>query len=186
MSPHPVMFKEKKTLLTPVLWCCCRGLSKTAWGTSGNRWLLFVYVDMGFKFWILHVCNIWLRIPFALHHSSQEIFLWEFAPSLGVDVSTSSLCGFWLTLSSHLSCGFWVLVLMMSVISCDLAKASRLLGRPGPISQRKVAGGQIFHSCLTELIRPTSFPFFPPLLSLFVWFDLGHWWQGCFSCQTNQ
>jgi len=49
--------------------------------------------------------------------------------------------------------------------SCDLAKAGRPMSRLGPISQRKVAGGQIFHSCLTELIHPTisiSFFFFPP------------------------
>lgn len=162
-KPIPTYVQGKKKIpLTPGFLCCCSALWNRAWGTE-NRWLLLVYVDMDFKFLILGVWGIWLGTPFALHQSSQETFLWAFAPSLVVVVSTSSLCGFWLALSSRLSCGFRVLVLMMPVISCDLVKASRLLGRPGPISQRKVAGGQIFHSRLTELIHPTSsFLFFPP------------------------
>lgn len=147
------MFNEIKNPTTPGFLCCCSTLWNRAWGTSRNRWLLLVYADMGFKFLILDVWDIWLSTPFALHQSSQEIFLWAVAPSLGLVVSTS-VGSDWLP--ALISPAVWVLVLRTSVISCDLVKASRLLGRPGPISQSKVAGGQIFHSCLTELIHPTS------------------------------
>lgn len=185
MSPLLVMFKGKK-LQTPVSWCCYRALWNRAWGTSGNRWLLLVYVDMGFKFLILSVWDICFSTPFGLHQSSQEIFLWAFAPSPGVIMSTSSPCGFWLT---QLSTLLWFL----SAGSDDVSDFS------WPCESQQAPGQTRTHlpkkSCrrsdiplLSHWAHPSNFffPFFPPLLSLFVWFDLGHWWQGCFSCQTNQ
>lgn len=157
------MFKKKTTTTKPsVFLCSSRALWKRAWGTSGDRWLLLAYVDIGFKLLILGVGDICLSTPFALHQSSQDIFLWAFGPSLGVVVSTFSLCWFCLTPSSVLPCDLQTLAVMMLAIFCDLAESSRPLGRPGPISQRKVAGGQILYSCLAELIRPTSFLFSPP------------------------
>lgn len=161
VSPYLVVFKAKK----PQAPCSCRALWNKASGTSGSRWLLLAYVDRGFKLLILALWDIWLSTLFGLRQSSRDIFWWEFGPSLGVVMSTFSLCQFCLAPSSALSCDLQTSAVMMPAISCDLAKAVRPPGKPGLVSWRKVVGAQIFHSCLTELIPPTSsfsFFFFPP------------------------
>ena len=171
-----------------VFLCSSHGFWNRASCTSGNRWLLLAYVDMDFKFLILEVWDMWPSTPFALHQSSRNIFLWAFGPSVGVVVSTFSRCWFFLTPSSRLCCD----------VQTPAEKASFFLW---PCESRQAHEQTRTHlpeeSCgrsdiplLSHWAHPSNyfyfFFFFSPLLSLFVWFDLGHWWQGCFSCQTNQ
>lgn len=160
MNPHLVMLKGKKkrTLLTPVFWCCCRALWKRAWGTSGIRWLLLVYTDMGFKFCILVVWDICLScVP-------------ELSGDIPVGICAPPWCGrvhlfpLWILTDSQLS----------SLLRLPSAGSDVVSDFLWPCKSQKAPGQTRTHlpkeSCsrsdiplhLTELIHPTSFLFFLP------------------------